>query len=55
MCGRFVGFRTITELETYFPIDQTTCEVTANFNVAPSKEVLTIVHRNWCIGRSPPR
>jgi putative SOS response-associated peptidase YedK len=45
MCGRFVGFRTITELETYFPIDQTACEVAANFNVAPSQEVLTIVRR----------
>jgi putative SOS response-associated peptidase YedK len=46
MCGRFVGFRTITELERYFPIDQTACEgeVAANFNVAPSQEVLTIVH-----------
>jgi putative SOS response-associated peptidase YedK len=40
-----VGFRTVTELETYFPIDQTACEVMANFNVAPSQEVLTIVRR----------
>ena len=46
MCGRFVGFRTVTELETYFPIDQTACEAAANFNVAPSQEVLTIVRRD---------
>jgi putative SOS response-associated peptidase YedK len=45
MCGRFVGFRTLAELESYFPIDRTACEVAANFNVAPSQEVLAIVCR----------
>lgn len=45
MCGRFVGFRKLEELERYFPIDQASCEVTANFNVTPSQEVLVIVRR----------
>ena len=45
MCGRFVGFRTLAELESFFPIDRTDCEVAANFNVAPSQEVLAIVRR----------
>jgi putative SOS response-associated peptidase YedK len=45
MCGRFVGFRTLAELESYFPIDRADCEVAANFNVAPSQEVLAIVRR----------
>lgn len=45
MCGRFVGFRTLAELETYFPIDRTDCAVVANFNVAPAQKVLAIVSR----------
>jgi putative SOS response-associated peptidase YedK len=45
MCGRFVGFRTLAELESFFPIDRTDCEVAANFNVAPSQDVLAIVRR----------
>jgi putative SOS response-associated peptidase YedK len=42
MCGRFVGFRRLEELLAHFPIDRTMCEVTENFNVAPSQEVLAI-------------
>lgn len=45
MCGRFVGFRTLAELESYFPIDRADCAVAANYNVAPSQEVLAIVRR----------
>lgn len=45
MCGRFVGFQPIEVLQQYFPIDCTAAEVTANYNVAPSPEVLTIVRR----------
>ena len=50
MCGRFVGFRSLDELKGYFPIDKATCEVTANYNVAPSQEILAIVRHggeNW--------
>jgi putative SOS response-associated peptidase YedK len=42
MCGRFVGFRRLEELRQYFPIDQSNCEATANYNVAPTQEVLAI-------------
>jgi putative SOS response-associated peptidase YedK len=50
MCGRFVGFRSLDELKIYFPIDKAACEVTSNFNIAPSQEILTIVNHdgeNW--------
>jgi putative SOS response-associated peptidase YedK len=50
MCGRFVGYRNLDELQEIFPIDRSACEVTANYNVAPSQEILAIFsHRgqNW--------
>ncbi len=50
MCGRFVGFRKLEELQGYFPIDKSACEVIENYNVAPSQEILVIVRRreeNW--------
>jgi putative SOS response-associated peptidase YedK len=50
MCGRFVGFRSLEELKDLFPIDRAACEVVANFNVAPTQEVLVIVKQtgvNW--------
>ncbi len=50
MCGRFVGYRSIRELEAYFPIDKVACKAAENFNVAPSQEILTIVKQkgeNW--------
>ena len=46
MCGRFVGYRNVEELLIHFPIDKTACDTTANYNVAPSQEVLAIVKRN---------
>jgi putative SOS response-associated peptidase YedK len=46
MCGRFVGFRSLAQLKSFFPIHQAACEVTENFNVAPSQEILVIVKRN---------
>lgn len=42
MCGRFVGFRNLEELKQYFPIDQSNCETAANYNVAPTQEILAI-------------
>lgn len=50
MCGRFVGFRSLHELKKTFPIDKATCEVTENYNVGPSQEVLAIIKyekENW--------
>ena len=46
MCGRFVGFRKIEQLKQYFPIDQADVETTANFNVAPTHEILAIVRHD---------
>ncbi len=43
MCGRFVGFRSLHELKKTFPIGRTACDVTENYNVAPSQEVLAII------------
>lgn len=42
MCGRFVGFRPLEELIDHFPIDVSKVDVSENFNVAPSQEVLAI-------------
>lgn len=50
MCGRFAGFRSLDELKTFFPIDKEACEVTPNYNVAPTQEILTIIKKdneNW--------
>jgi putative SOS response-associated peptidase YedK len=45
MCGRFVRYRNIEELKQFFSIDRAECETTANFNVAPSQEILAIVRQ----------
>jgi len=50
MCGRFAGFRSLRELQERFPIVKAACEVTANYNVAPSQEILAIIKHegeNW--------
>ena len=50
MCGRFAGLRSLDELRTFFPIDKAACEVTPNYNVAPTQEVITIIKKdneNW--------
>jgi len=50
MCGRFVGFRNLEQLKEFFPIDNAAWKVTANYNVAPTQEILAIVKRdgeNW--------
>lgn len=46
MCGRFVRFRNLEQLRDFFPIDTAMCKVTANYNVAPSQEILAIVCRD---------
>lgn len=42
MCGRFVGFRKIEQLKDFIPIDQAEIEAAANYNVAPTHEILAI-------------
>ncbi len=52
MCGRFVGFRSLDELKSFFPIDKAACEVVSNYNVAPSQEILAIARyddENWLV------
>ena len=46
MCGRFVGFRPLEELRDHFPIDVADVNVTENFNVAPTQEILAIVRHS---------
>ena len=46
MCGRFVGFRKIDALMEHFPIDVSDVEITANFNVAPTQEILVIIRHH---------
>ena len=41
MCGRFVGFRPLEELRLHFPIDVADVEVSPNYNVAPTQEIMT--------------
>ena len=50
MCGRFVGYRKLDELKDFFPIDHCAAEVAANYNVAPTQEILAIYKhqgQNW--------
>lgn len=42
MCGRFVGFTTLEMLLEHFPIDVADVQVTRNYNVAPTQEILAI-------------
>ena len=42
MCGRFAGFSTLEILQTHFPINVADVQVTPNFNVAPTQEILAI-------------
>ena len=46
MCGRFVGFTAAKALQELFPIDVIDAEVTPNYNVAPTQEILAIVRHD---------
>jgi putative SOS response-associated peptidase YedK len=46
MCGRFVGFSQIEELTKLFPIDIINAEISPNYNVAPTQQVLAIAQHN---------
>ncbi len=46
MCGRFVEFRRLKELIRHFPIDVAAVEITPNYNVAPTQEILAITRHD---------
>ena len=46
MCGRFVQFSSLRTLEAHFPIDSIAGDVRASYNVAPTQEVLAIIHQD---------
>ena len=43
MCGRFVNHSSLRLIEKTFNVDAVACEVTSNYNVAPTQEVLVII------------
>ncbi|MFZ7128166.1 MAG: SOS response-associated peptidase [Desulfobacterales bacterium] len=43
MCGRFVGYRSLEEMRRQFRIDRVEAEISPNYNVAPTQEVLSII------------
>jgi putative SOS response-associated peptidase YedK len=45
MCGRFVVYRDLEQLQEHFPIDKALAEVTPNYNVAPTHEIFTIIRQ----------
>jgi putative SOS response-associated peptidase YedK len=45
MCGRFVVFSDLEQLKEKFPIHKAFSEVTPNFNVAPTLEILAIIRQ----------
>ncbi len=46
MCGRFVYTKKLEELKKVFPIDRVEAEVTPNYNVAPTQDVLSIIRKD---------
>lgn len=46
MCGRFVGFRRLEELQEHFSIDVADVEVTPNYNIAPTQEIIAIARHD---------
>jgi putative SOS response-associated peptidase YedK len=46
MCGRFVQFSSLRTLESYFQIDSIAADVVASYNIAPTQEILAIIHHH---------
>ena len=46
MCGRFVQFSSLRTLEAHFPSDVIEADIAASYNVAPTQEVLAIIHQD---------
>lgn len=52
MCGRFVNHSSLSKIEETFNVDTVTCEVSPNYNIAPSQEVLAVVrHTDTRLGK----
>jgi putative SOS response-associated peptidase YedK len=45
MCGRYGEFSSFDTLQDFFDIDVVACEVTPNYNVAPTHPVLSIIRQ----------
>jgi len=45
MCGRYALYSDIEQLKTRFPIDRVESETTPSYNVAPTQEVLAVIHQ----------
>jgi len=46
MCGRFVSHSSLSLIEKTFNVDAVACEVSPNYNVAPTQPVLVIVRNH---------
>lgn len=44
MCGRFAQFNPLGVIKDLFDIEETTCQVTPSYNIAPSQEVLSVIN-----------
>jgi putative SOS response-associated peptidase YedK len=45
MCGRFVQFSSLRTLESLFSFETAENKIVSNYNIAPTQEVLAVVHR----------
>lgn len=45
MCGRFLEFSNLEQLQKHFPIGKVLAKVTPNYNVAPTQEILAIIRQ----------
>ncbi len=45
MCGRYALYSDIEQIKSQFPIDRVESEASPNYNVAPTQEVLAVIHQ----------
>jgi len=45
MCGRYALYSNIEQIKSQFPIDRGESEDSPNYNVAPTQEVLAVIHQ----------
>lgn len=46
MCGRFAQYSSRETIRKFFDISTITCEIRPSYNIAPTHEVLAIIHHN---------
>lgn len=46
MCGRFVVFSNIEQLQKHFPIDKALPEIAPDYNVVLTQEILAIIRQD---------